>query len=39
MKLVFIRLALATTMMGVLGSMSLGAQAQQAPVGPNNGVQ
>ena len=39
MKLGFIRLALATTITGVLGSMSLGAQAQQAPPGPANGVQ
>src|SRR5262245_7381589 len=37
----FIRLALATAMMGVLGSMALGAQAaaQQPSAGANNGVQ
>jgi hypothetical protein len=41
MRLGFIRLALATTILGVLGSMALGAQgaAQQPPAGANTGVQ
>jgi len=41
MRLGFIRLAFATTMIGVLGSMSLSAQGapQQPPTGTNNGVQ
>ena len=45
MRLGFIRLTFATTMMGVLGSMALSAQnaaptaAQQPPGGVNNGVQ
>ena len=41
MRLGFIRLSWATTMMGVLGSMALGsyAAAQQPPAGQNNGVQ
>ncbi|HKE83634.1 MAG TPA: hypothetical protein VKB50_07770 [Vicinamibacterales bacterium] len=41
MRLGLIRLSLATTMMGVLGSMALSAQgaAQQPPAGTNNGVQ
>jgi len=41
MKIGFIRLGLATTVIGVIGSMALGAQgaAQQPPAGANNGVQ
>src|SRR6185503_14737372 len=41
MKLGFIRLVLATSILGALGSMALNAQgaAQQPPTAPNNGVQ